>query len=1026
MNNMSKHRRDGLHQNTGEYMNQFIQKRKLNIEEHHGILYEYEHVPSGARLLWMSTADNNKLFSVTFKTVPQDNTGVFHILEHSVLCGSEKYPVKDPSMELEKGSVNTFLNAMTFADHTTYPVSSRNEKDFFNLMSVYLDAVFRPKIYENPGIFYQEGWHYEFSSPGDKEFPANYSMTVNGVVYNEMKGVEASVDSRLQAELMRLLYPDTCYQYRFGGHSSEIPTLKYEDFLQKHRQFYRPDHAIFYLEGDLDIEKVFIEIEKYLSVDVMNHNCKEVAELNGAADCKVKKRHIPEIDMQPPISPSHSTIQYPIASDEPIAEHTQMMFGKRIGSFTDREKNFAALMLSDYLTGSLESPLCQCVLENQLGQDVAMIIEDTIKQPYMYIQITNTEPENAPKLLDLFSGLAEELVQDPDFHRELDDIITNFEFKSREQEEPRALQHNMDVLSSYLYGGAPEANLFTRDLFRSLREKLNTDFFDKILAELLDGDTFSVVVAEPSYTKEAEDREKERQIMAEIQAKLSPDQLQQILQANHRMEQWQKEPDSEEARKMIPSLSLADLNRQPFEKPTMELEHEGVRVYYHPAAISDMAYVNIYFPVAAKYQNRLEELSLMGNLLLDLPTEKYDPMTLYQEIVGKLGEFSVEFISTADASDAKTSQTYMVARFCYLKEKAREAVELVAEALIRTQYEEEELISSILNQVLDGFRNEFIESGNVLGTRKAASSWSSRSAATELLEGDACYQNLKKLCDGGQERMDAFLQLMRESAADIFTRDQMIVGVTMPEVADFEKDSVADGSIEKRSAKAVAKLQDVKRAKPASEQDLCLHAALTEYGITDLIHAFPQGRHKEIDMHIVLPRNDEKFPIPSTVSYASASLNLNELGIHYTPAWSLASTILSLEYLWNTIRVQGGAYGTGIRTDIMGNVSFYTYRDPDAEKSIRQFQKCGAFLKEFLASGESLDRYIISCLSGLDPLLSPKDMGIAAEIEYLNGISYEYLCKMYQEILNLKPEDLWKVAEEFEQIADKFTVCIVG
>ncbi|MBQ0001485.1 MAG: insulinase family protein, partial [Clostridiales bacterium] len=349
----------------------FQLEKATPVKEADGVLYEYRHSATGARLLFLKTENQNKLFSVTFKTIPEDHTGVFHILEHSVFCGSEKYPVKDPFLEMEKGSVNTFLNAMTFPDRTVFPVSSRNEKDFRNLVSIYLDAVFRPCIYKNEAVFMQEGWHYEFGEE---------SISLNGVVFNEMKGVEASVDSRMQQTMMELLFPDTCYRFLAGGKPADIPKLSYEAYLSAHKKYYRPGNAVFYLEGALELPEIVSMIEEYLA----SASTSETEDFEAA--------------LQPKIAPRTLKLTYPVMEDGPIEEQWFYEFGKILDDPDASEeeqliKVSAGKILTDYLTGSMEAPLQQGILMNQLGQGVEMTVDTSLRQSYLSLKVRNSTAE---------------------------------------------------------------------------------------------------------------------------------------------------------------------------------------------------------------------------------------------------------------------------------------------------------------------------------------------------------------------------------------------------------------------------------------------------------------------------------------------------------------------------------------------------------------------------------------------------------------------------------------------------------
>lgn len=928
-------------------MSKFKLIKKTEIKDQNGILHEYADDVTGARLFYLETSDTNKLFSVSFKTVPEDSTGVFHILEHSVLCGSEKYPVKDPFLELAKGSMYTFLNAMTFPDHTAYPVSSRNEKDFLNLVSVYLDAVFHPAIYQNKNIFYQEGWHYEASEDGENAF-------INGVVYNEMKGVESSVDSKMMLQMMSLLYPDTCYRHQSGGDSKEIPKLTYEQFIETHRRFYRPDNACFYLEGNLDLKKTLELIESYLQVP---------------KDMK----NVPEIELQKDIPCKNVQITYPLGKDEDPENRVQLLFGKRLCEYSDRVKAYAAMVLSDFLTGSFEAPLTQFVFGEGLAQDVRMMIDNSIRQPYLLLQLVNTEESKKEHFFEVLEMLREELISSGSLKAYLEPIITNFEFKSSEPEEPRALSHSLNVISSVLYGANVSETLSYRELFKELRRLLETNYYEELLTEILDPNGFSSVTAVPLY--ETDEEIAPVPVTDEIQSE------------NEKLIAWQTTPDSREALDMIPRIRLSDVDKLPKEKPFTETVIEGAKVLVHPAPISELAYVNLYFPVPKEYQNRLSKVSLFANMFLNLPTVHYDVVTLYQKMKSVMGDLRFEYVNSCETGKAEASTTYLAVRSSFLKSNAAEAVRFLTEVLFGTMFEEKDYAENVLLQLSDAYRNSLIENGDAFAAMMALSSWSSAMGATELLEGISCYETIKSILEA-ESGIEELLKFMNELREKLFTRNQLILGITVPET---------------EAAKNLSAI----------------------YGIGKLLKSIPNGPEKDCKMNIRLARQDKAFPIPSMVSYAAAGIHRNPSSMEEAGMWKVAANIISMEYLWSEIRMRGGAYGSGMNTSAMGDISFFSNRDPNPENSLHVFKTCSDFLREFAEAGHPVDSYIIGAIAKTEPLLAPRDESIAAERNYLNNVSYQELCDIRKGMIGTTNEQLLKIAEELSVLEKAFTSCII-
>lgn len=932
---------------TGEMDSKFELIKKTEIKDQNGILHEYADAVTGAKLFYLETSDTNKLFSVSFKTVPEDSTGVFHILEHSVLCGSEKYPVKDPFLELAKGSMYTFLNAMTFPDHTSYPVSSRNEKDFLNLVSVYLDAVFNPAIYQNKNIFYQEGWHYEVAEDGENAF-------VNGVVYNEMKGVESSVDSKMMSEMMKLLYPDTCYRHQSGGDSKEIPELTYEQFIETHHRFYRPDNACFYLEGKIDLQKTLELIESYLRVSE-------------------EPKNVPEIEVQKEVPCKAVQITYPLGKDEESENRVQLLLGKRFCDYSDRIKAYAAMILSEFLTGSFEAPLTQLVFEESLGQDVRMMLDNSIRQPYLLLQLVNTEETKKEHFFEILEMLKEELISSVDLKDYLEPIITNLEFKSGELEEPRALTHSMNVVSAVLYETDVTEILSYRELFKELRRLLETDYYEKLLAEILDPNGYSSVTAIPVY--ETDD---EASFVPATDA---------IRDQNEKLIAWQMTPDSRESIEMIPRIQLSDVDKQPKENPFTEVEMEGVKVLIHSAPISEMAYVNLYFPVPCEYADRLSEVSLLANMFLNLPTVHYDVVELYRKMKSVIGELQFEYVNTSETGKSDVSTTYLAVRLSYLKTNAIEAVKFLSEVLFSTVFEEKTNAENVLLQLSDAYRNSLIENGDTFASMQALSSWSSAMGAEELLEGISCYETIKRILEE-ETGVEEFLKFMNDLRGNLLTRSRLIVGITVPEGEATEEISAA-------------------------------------YGVDELLKSIPNGPEKDCKMSVKLERRNREFPIPSMVSYAAAGIHGECSSMEDVGVWRVAANIISLEYLWTEIRMRGGAYGAGMSAGFFGDISFFSYRDPDAENSLHTFKTCSEFLKEFAESDEPLDSYIIGAIAKTEPLLGPKYEAIAAEKDYLCNLSYQSLCDVRKGMIGTTREQLLKIAEELVVLEKELTTCVI-
>ena len=565
----------------------FIVEREVPLPELDAVMYQMKHEKTGLELVWISREEENKVFGIGFETLPWNDTGVFHILEHSVLCGSKNYPVKEPFVELLKNSMNTFLNAMTFPDKTFYPVASRNDKDFVNLMRVYLDAVFYPAVYTKPEIFYQEGWHYEFDSEGKPGY--------KGVVFNEMKGAFADADELMDMTINRALFPDTPYRYVSGGDPTKIPDLTYEEFIESHKRFYSPSNAYVYLDGAMDIGAILgIINDEYLS------------------SFERTKRMDPPT-LQSAVDAGEQQIEYEIGADENDDGKIRLSWGRVIGTYAEREKLTAMQILSDVLTGNNQAPLTKAVLEDGLAETMRLYTIDGVANPWVKIEARNVKKENCKqvekRIFDTLNALANGGLD----HEKLEASMANLEFQMRERDYgsyPQGLILGMQVFDSWLYGGAPEANLQIGDLFVHLREKMKQGYFEHLIREeLLENPHRCKVTLIPSKTAGEARRAKEAKRIEDESAMWSDKVREEIIAKQERLEAWQNSEDTPEQLAALPHLELSDLSRTPQEQPIEELVIDGQKVLVHRVNSSGITYITLYFD---ENHNTEAELPALG------------------------------------------------------------------------------------------------------------------------------------------------------------------------------------------------------------------------------------------------------------------------------------------------------------------------------------------------------------------------------------------------------------------------------
>lgn len=921
------------------------------VSELNAEMVELIHDKTGAKLIWMNTREENKLFSVAFKTLPFDDTGVFHILEHSVLGGSKRYPVKEPFLELLKSSMNTYLNAMTFPDKTVFPVSSRNDTDFMNLTRVYLDAVFAPSIYDNPCIFEQEGWHYELRDPAD-------TATYKGVVFNEMKGALSSVYSRMNAELNRLLYPDSCYRFVSGGDPASIPDLTYEAFLESHRRFYHPSNAYFYIDGPVDIEALLRLIdEEYLS--------------------HYEKRE-PDFDFvrQAPVASTEKVCAYAIGADEPSAERTHLLRGKLLCDWSERNKGYALSVLADWLTATNDSPLKRALLDSGLCRDVTMGLHDGTYQTTGLLHIQNTEKEHGEALLQLTRDTVQKLIDGGLDREDLSATIDRMEFMLREGEEPKALDRDINVLSSWLYGGNPLLYIGCDEVFAFLREQLETDYYERLLAEWLLDDTGAVTLyMVPSATYEQQLREAEQTRLQKEQDACSPEQIAALVEQNRRLDEWQQSEDTPEALATLPKLPLSEVSDRPEPLHTVERVEEGVTVLYHPAKEKGIQAVTLYFSLADRSEEELHLLNVMSMLYGQLPTTETDGALLQRRISSTLGDLAFVVTAFGRKHHPEVCRPYLAVTFRFLERNREAAFALVAEILTKTDFDHPDTIEEILKQADEIARHRLQSEGHQFAMRRVRAAVSSESAVKELVGGLEGYLRLHKLV-GHPEELPTCIAHFRRLASEVLTRSRVIASQT----------AAADCS-------------------PAS-----------------LLSQLPQGElcsREETHYRLSVPKA-QGICVPSAVSYAAAALQVKEFD---APVWNVLGTILSFDYLWNEIRVKGGAYGAGMGAGMSYIPAFYSYRDPSPANTLNVFRKTEQFLRTFAATADSLDSFIISTVAKQEPLQSDHSRGALADECWFRGVDEEQRLASRRRLLTLKPADLLTVCDCLKQ---EVACCVVG
>lgn len=985
----------------------FALRQITQVKEADGVFYEMEHVKTGARLGWLSTGDENKTFSITFKTIPENNTGVFHILEHSVLQGSRRYPIKAPFVELIKGSMNTFLNAMTFPDKTMFPVSSRNEKDFDNLMRVYLDSVFFPLIYQNENIFLQEGWHYESEAPGQCPF-------YNGVVLNEMRGANSSVDSLIFNKMQGLLFPGNGYQYVSGGNPDAIVDLTYEQFKDTHSRFYHPSNAIILLDGAMDIEKVLgIIDQEYLSL--FDKVEKEFPLPYQIGDGLVSE-----------------TYDYAI-EDASNPNQGYLGLGYVAGSFDEVKKLMAVRILADYLAGNNDAPLCKAVLSRELGFDVSAQLVDSMLQPFLMVVVRNMNPDSRVELERVISQTLQEVKAAGLPKEQLDAILCQHEFAAKERDfggYPAGLINSMNILDSWLYGGDPTANLKLEACFAELHNEIEAGAFDQYLEEiLLDNQHTASVLMNPSTAFLEEEAMKEQARLEAFFAGCSESDQAELWEKQEQLKTYQARPNTPEECECLPGLALSDISEEPV---AVDLKVLADGTLWHHGATKGIRYLRMYLQLDDVTEEELTEYSFLTGLYGSLPLTDMDKTTLDMKIRRTFGYFAVPTNVIAQAGAGDQAKAYACVEFSYLAEKEEEALELAEAILKKTDFSQVSYLSEILFQQQEGCLQTMIMDGHNMAMLQAKAAVSQIGKLENANDGPV-YANWINMAIGAiSTDGEGFCKHIVAMAEKMFTAGNVIVSMT------------SDGE-ERGYAEVAEKLLPLN---PGKEIEVPAMPMISEEGIVgdmlddivgDMTYDMVDNMTDDMidnmtdnmisDMTgIMLSEGmpDNYIVIPAPIAYCAMAGNLTGLPHINTGAWNVLSKLASMDYLWTKIRVQGGAYGAGMSVGYDGMASFYTYRDPNPKASVEIFKEVADYIMEYCDTNPDLTRIIIGSISATEQLMTPSTMGRFSDICYLSGLSDQARKERRMQILATTSSQLKGLAAELKSAMDAMEYCIVA
>ncbi|MFQ7462082.1 MAG: insulinase family protein [Agathobacter sp.] len=925
------------------------------------------HKKSGARIAILSNNDDNKVFYIGFRTPPEDETGVPHIIEHTTLCGSKKFPVKDPFIELAKGSLNTFLNAMTYPDKTVYPVASCNDQDFKNLMDVYLDAVFNPNITKYEEIFKQEGWHYELTGKDDE-------LKINGVVYNEMKGAYSSPDEVLSSQIYRSLFPDNTYSKDSGGNPEYIPKLTYEAYLDFYHKYYHPSNSYIYLYGDMDVVERLEWLDKeYLSL----YDYKKVNS---------------EINKQPAFDEIKNVeAQYSITMDDSQENKTYLSYNRVVGDTLD-EMLYQAFDVLDYaLVSSPGAPVKQALIDAGIGDDVYGSYDAGILQPIFSFVAKNANASQADEFESIIENTLKEVVKTGINKEALLAGINSSEFKFREADFgqfPKGLLFGLNCLDSWLFDDMkPFIHLECLGTFAKLRKAVDTDYFEKLIQEyLLDNTHGSSVIVKPKRGLGNEREEALAKELSDYKASLSDEEIKKLIEDTEHLKKYQEEPSSDEDLRKLPMLTRADMKKNAMPFSNIEDELLDVKVVRHDIESNGIDYISFLFDAGDFAQSELGYLGFFTNALGLVSTEKYSYTDLANATNIYTGGISTGTASHPDIKDRNNFVFKLEVKLKVLEKNLDKALELMEQMLLSSDFTDTKRLGELVAQIKARLQANLSSSGHLVAAMRSMSSFSRYALYQDELKGIAFYRSICHIEKELSESPKSVSDKLAAIAKKLFARNRMLIS--------FTGNNEAYGN-----------------AKPSLEKVIAGFDKMSAIGNQAEVH-FNTAKEAFIDA--------------SQIQYVAKTGDFICDGYEYTGALRLLRIILSYDYLWINVRVKGGAYGcmnTFLRS---GESYFVSYRDPNLSDTLDVYDRIPEYIKSFSPDERDMTKYIIGTFSALDTPMNPEAKGSRSLSAYLEGITYEQIQKERNEILNAQPEDIRRLADLVEAVLKKDSICVIG
>ena len=939
------------------------------IEDVNSMGYLLEHKKSGARVTVLENDDDNKVFYIGFRTPPKDSTGVAHILEHSTLCGSKEFLLKDPFVELVKGSLNTFLNAMTYPDKTVYPVASCNDQDFKNLMHVYLDAVFYPNIYQERKIFEQEGWHYELNDIKD-------DLNINGVVYNEMKGAFSAPDDVMDREIFNSLYPDTAYGVESGGAPEAIPDLTYEDFLAFHQKYYHPINSYIYLYGNADMEERLNWMdEHYLSAYDRISVESMPGTQNGYHEVKRIERH------------------FPITEEENEEDNTYLSYNAVIGTSLDRNLYLAFQVIDYAIAGAAGTPLKQALFDAGIGTEVVSVYENGIYQPYYSIVVKNANADDEERFVEIIERELTRVVKNGFDKNALLAGLNALEFKHREADfgaTPKGLIYGLNALDSWLYDkDLPFLHMEANETFAGLKALIDSDYFEQLVDRYLLKNTHKTILTLKPMRGLTAKREKElSNKLAAYKASLTQEELKAIVDATKALKDYQEAEESKEALTCLPRLQRTDIRKEVIPFINQQVKIDGADGLHHDVFTNGILYLSLLFDMKKVPVGLYPYIGLLKAVLGYVDTSSYSYEQLGYEINKRTGTlFATTKIMPQNGETNQFSMFFEMA-MSVLTPQLKSGIELLDEIMFTSKLTDAKRLKEIIGESKSRLQASMTSSGNAVAMGRALSYASVYGATTDRIGGLEYFRFLENAEANFEVKKNEIIQGLKDVCSYIFRKENLLVDVT--------------GKKEQLEA-----LQG------------CIAPLLLKMNTKTIDSTV-------LDETITLQKRNEGFTTSGQVLFVCRAGNYKKNGIRYTGSLRILKTIMGYDYLWNEVRVKGGAYGCMSNYMRNGEAYFVSYRDPNLKNTIEVFEHAVDYLAAFEADEEVMTKYIIGTISDLDIPLTPRTAGVRSLAAWISGIRQDEIQQERDEILNASQESIRQLAEYVKAFLADEIVCVVG